>query len=392
MTETSDQENNNNNNTSNTETENAESDSETIQNRKQTHTQTRRRSSFQLRHRKHKRKHHTVHLRDGRTMDYLVDGPRELEKDPSQIKASGLPVVFAFHGMYLSGESLIQTDHYRELKQQLSLSSRSVNGSKNLSTVAIASTSTSISTSNTTRFTTTTTPIPNSPDYVVIAVNRAGYHGSSPVTLGEYSYREFALDIREIADALQISRFGVVGHSSGGPNALACAAILGPARVGAFGTLASDPEYSRFDDIPYDPLLDCCIGVCLPRVLGMCLPCLRVSNGMRNDYLLERQDYSFECESIEQPGVVIAGEADHLLPGWLTKRVIDRLANARYRVVPGAGHEDLLEDQTLDAAYRSVIQLMTATSTNGGEDWDNLPITQLIRAREQRNQQWQQQQ
>lgn len=371
MTETSDQENNknkNNNKTINTETENAENDSESIQNRKQ----TRRRSSFHLLHHKHKRKHHTVHLRDGRTMDYLVDGPRELENDPSQIKASGLPVVFAFHGMYLSGESLIQTDHYREHKQQEHHSSETI-----------------VSTSTTTRSTPkTTTPVANSPDYVVIAVNRAGYHGSSPVTLGEYSYREFALDIQEIADALQIKRFGVVGHSSGGPNALACAAILGTARIGAFGTLASDPEYSRFDDIPYNPVMDCCIGVWLPRVLGMCLPCLRVSNGMRNDYLLERQDYPFECESIAQPGVVLAGEADQLLPGWLTQRVVDRLPNARYQVLPGAGHEDLLEDQALDAAYRSVIQLMTATSTNdGGEDWDNLPITQLIRAREQIKQQ-----
>lgn len=284
-------------------------------------------------------------------MNYLVDGPRKLEKDPAQIKESKLPVIFAFHGMYLSGESLIQTDHY----QKKSL--RSHNRSGNLSEETSEETSRN--------------------DYVVIAVNRAGYRGSSGVKPEKYSYKEFTLDVGEIADSLDIHRFGVVGHSSGGPNALACAAILGPDRVGAFATLGSDPEYFKFDDIPYDCAMDCCIGVWLPRVLGVCLPCLRVANGMRNDYVLERRAYPFECELIEQHGVVIAGEEDRMLPGWLTKRVTDRLPHAKYKVVPGAGHEDLLRDEHLDAAYRTVIELMSVDCESDKKE--DLPITKLIR-------------
>lgn len=303
-----------------------------------------RRSPFLRRKDKHKRKHHRVELRDQRTMHYLIDGPAEIERDPSLIKDSGLPVIFAFHGMYLCGKCLVLTDYYRD-----HYSSRNAE-----------------------------TPF----EYIIIAVNRAGYHGSSTVKLGEYSYKEFALDVGEIADSLGISKFGVVGHSSGGPNALACAAILGKDHVTAFGTLGSDPEYSQFDDIPYNPMIDCCIGLWLPRFLRIFFPCIRVGNGMRNDYILERKDYPFDCESIEQRGVVIAGEKDTMLPSWLTKRVNDRLKNAQYKVVPGAGHKDLLNDEPLDATYSTVAKLMKMSEKKEeecGSSLNDLPIDKFIR-------------
>ncbi len=307
-------------------------------------TKIERRSPFLRRNHKHKRKHRKVQLRDQRTMHYLIDGPDEIERDPTLIKDSGFPVIFAFHGMYLCGKCLVLTDYYRD-----HYSSRNAEA-----------------------------PF----EYIIIAVNRAGYHGSSPVKLGEYSYKEFALDVGEIADSLGISKFGVVGHSSGGPNALACAAILGKDRVTAFSTLGSDPEYSHFDDIPYNPMIDCCIGLWLPRFLRVFFPCIRVANGMRNDYILERKDYPFDCESIEQRGVVIAGEKDTMLPGWLTQLVNDRLQNAEYKVVPEAEHEDLLNDEPLDATYRTVVELMKMSEKKGDEcvsSLHNLPIDALIR-------------
>ena len=39
-----------------------------------------------------------------------------------------------------------------------------------------------------------------------------------------------ALDVATVADALSMDRFAVMGHSGGGPHALACAAVL-PERV-----------------------------------------------------------------------------------------------------------------------------------------------------------------
>lgn len=178
---------------------------------------------------------HCIKLRDGRKLKYYIDGPKAIEEgDPATtIHQSKLPVIFAFHGMYLSGQSLFQDE--KESNRPT--------------------------------------------DYIVIAINRPGYHGSSNVKIGVYSYCDFALDIREVADSLHIIQFGVLGHSSGGPNVLACAALLGPSRVTAFATLGSDPEYAKYDDIGtgHNFLMDCCIGKWLPRTLAVIMPCQQVS-------------------------------------------------------------------------------------------------------------------
>jgi pimeloyl-ACP methyl ester carboxylesterase len=59
----------------------------------------------------------------------------------------------------------------------------------------------------------------------LITYDRPGYGGS---TRHEGRYvADAAWDIEDIADALGIGRFAVVGRSGGGPHALACAALLG---------------------------------------------------------------------------------------------------------------------------------------------------------------------
>ena len=61
-----------------------------------------------------------------------------------------------------------------------------------------------------------------------VSYDRPGYGGSTP-----YPGRDVAsaaADVSSIADALGIGQFAVVGHSGGGPHALACGALL-PERV-----------------------------------------------------------------------------------------------------------------------------------------------------------------
>jgi pimeloyl-ACP methyl ester carboxylesterase len=61
-----------------------------------------------------------------------------------------------------------------------------------------------------------------------VSYDRPGYGGSTP-----YQDRNVALaadDVSSVADALSIDRFAVMGHSGGGPHALACGALL-PERV-----------------------------------------------------------------------------------------------------------------------------------------------------------------
>ena len=304
-----------------------------------------------------RRKLHTIELRDGRQIKYYIDGPIEFEQNPSLIRSDAaieivdkcnidkchpqypllirsdsanadnesskyqnLPVIFAFHGMYLSGKSLLQDE----------------------------------------------TPESRPSTYVVIAINRPGYHGSSNVEIGVYSYVDFANDIKEIADSLNILKFGVVGHSSGGPNTLACASILGPSRVTAFATLASDPEYYQYDDIGtgHDGwVMDCFIGNWLPRILTIVVPCIgmNVSNGMRNDYRIERIQYPFNIEnSITQKSIIFIAENDKLLPRHISTRVYDSLSssnNSELKIIPNIGHMELLEDKVLNMTFLKVIEL-----------------------------------
>lgn len=64
----------------------------------------------------------------------------------------------------------------------------------------------------------------------VVSPDRPSYGGSSPQP--GRSMADWPLDVAALADALGIERFVVAGHSSGGPYAVACAALL-PGRVAA---------------------------------------------------------------------------------------------------------------------------------------------------------------
>src|ERR671912_1216734 len=61
-----------------------------------------------------------------------------------------------------------------------------------------------------------------------VSYDRPGYGGSTPRP--ERDVASAAGDVSAVADAWGIERFAVMGHSSGGSHALACAALL-PERV-----------------------------------------------------------------------------------------------------------------------------------------------------------------
>jgi pimeloyl-ACP methyl ester carboxylesterase len=61
-----------------------------------------------------------------------------------------------------------------------------------------------------------------------ISYDRPGYGGSTPRP--DRNVASVAADVAAITDALNIDRFAVMGHSGGGPHALACGALL-PERV-----------------------------------------------------------------------------------------------------------------------------------------------------------------
>jgi pimeloyl-ACP methyl ester carboxylesterase len=64
-----------------------------------------------------------------------------------------------------------------------------------------------------------------------VSYDRPGYGGSSPHPVRDVA--SAAADVSAIADALGIGQFAVMGHSGGGPHALACGALLSERVVGA---------------------------------------------------------------------------------------------------------------------------------------------------------------
>lgn len=70
----------------------------------------------------------------------------------------------------------------------------------------------------------------------LVSYGRPGYGGSSPLPGRDVA--SAAWDVEQLADALGLHRFAVMGASGGGPHALACAALL-PGRVIAAACLAS---------------------------------------------------------------------------------------------------------------------------------------------------------
>ncbi|MBA2344121.1 MAG: alpha/beta fold hydrolase [Rubrobacter sp.] len=68
-----------------------------------------------------------------------------------------------------------------------------------------------------------------------VSYDRPGYGGSSPNPGRDVA--SAAADVSSIADALGIDQFAVMGHSGGGPHALACAALL-PERLSGVVSVA----------------------------------------------------------------------------------------------------------------------------------------------------------
>jgi pimeloyl-ACP methyl ester carboxylesterase len=250
----------------------------------------------------------TLTLRDGRKLSYFIDGLQQ--QNPKKV-----PHIICLHAMFLSGNSFL-------MKEAPS-------------------------------------------DCVLVCVNRPGYFGTDAPP-PHYSFRDFALDIEQLADHLNLDEFYVVGHSSGGPAALACAAHLS-SRVRSVGLLSADPEYAHASAPDKKWISRVCIGSCLPAMLEYvfcCLPLARHSSkGLRNDYRLDTSPYTFDVEQdIRQPVLIFAGQEDQILPVEVSRHVQTRLLLSHKRtvhleVIPKVGHLGLLRDEVLKEFFETLLSL-----------------------------------
>lgn len=212
----------------------------------------------------------------------------------------------------------------------------------------------------------------------MVATERPGYGRSSPQP--ERRRDGWTDDLTALADHLGVERFAVVGYSSGGPYAVAAAALL-PDRVSAAGVVAgvTDMGWSRaWDGIPDgeaalmrevsdaagavawceerfgadggrlfedgDDLTPGDLAVLQDETLG---PALVASMGeafrqgvvgYAHDIVAQREPWSFDPAAIVVPVEVIHGDADTLVPVAHGRHTAEVVAGAELTVVPGAGH------------------------------------------------------
>ncbi|MFE2758021.1 alpha/beta fold hydrolase [Actinosynnema sp. NPDC059335] len=208
-----------------------------------------------------------------------------------------------------------------------------------------------------------------------LSYDRPGYGGSTPDPGRDVA--SAAACVTAVADALGVERFGVFGHSGGGPHALACAALL-PHRVlgvvsGAglapfdapdldwFGGMAASGVASlraaaagraakeRFEasGVEYDPEftpadLDALAGdwAWFGDVVG---PAVAAGpGGLIDDDLAYVNPWGFDPADVTAPVLLLHGGRDRVVPashaGWLARRS----PSAELRLSEEDGHISVL--------------------------------------------------
>lgn len=213
----------------------------------------------------------------------------------------------------------------------------------------------------------------------LVTVDRPGYGASDP--RAGRTILDWPIDVLQLADRLEATRFAVVGHSSGGPYALACALKMpdrvsgvalvscvapyqdrpadatdddeqaltelaqhAPERAAAqiaegAGWLVQDPD--RFLDLPR-PEPDAQL-LADPAIRGMFLRTVRESvkqgiDAYAWDCVVERRPWGFSLDDIHVDVAIWQGGQDLGVPPSLAAVLARTLPHNHPRLVPEAGH------------------------------------------------------
>lgn len=212
----------------------------------------------------------------------------------------------------------------------------------------------------------------------LVTVDRPGYGGSD--AHGGRTLLDWPIDVLQLADRLEATRFAVVGHSSGGPYALACAREL-PDRVSGVAVVSSVAPYEdrpadapdddealtglarrapesaavqvadgaawlvhgpdRFLDLPR-PEPDVVL-LADPGIRSMFTRTIRESvkqgiDAYAWDCVVERQPWGFSLAEIAADVAIWQGGQDLAVPPSLAAFLARNLPRNHLRLVPEAGH------------------------------------------------------
>ena len=213
----------------------------------------------------------------------------------------------------------------------------------------------------------------------LVTVDRPGYGGSGAVP--GRRILDWPADLAELADALQVPRFGVVAHSSGGPYALACALQL-PDRVSGVALVScvaphdaaaldaaddadraltrlaeQEPERcaaefasgaaflvenpERFLDLPRpEPDVEL-LNDAETRTMFVDTVREAVRQGVDAygwECMLERRPWGFELGDVTADVSIWHGEQDQAVPQRQAEVLSQRLTSSELHMVPNAGH------------------------------------------------------
>jgi pimeloyl-ACP methyl ester carboxylesterase len=211
-----------------------------------------------------------------------------------------------------------------------------------------------------------------------VSYDRPGYGGSGPHD--GRTVASAAADVAAIADALGIGRFAVLGHSGGGPHALACAALLperviaavsvsGPAPVDADGLdwfagwspgiaaenraagggrAALEAHWARAEPEDMGAFFTeadmAALGGSWSWLAGVAGQAMQQGNeGFLEDTLAGAKPWGFEPDAIRVPVLIMHGAKDKMVPCGHGEWLAARCPAAESRIVPNAGHITVLD-------------------------------------------------
>jgi pimeloyl-ACP methyl ester carboxylesterase len=208
-----------------------------------------------------------------------------------------------------------------------------------------------------------------------VSYDRPGYGGSTPVPGRDVA--SAAADVAGIADALGIGRFAVMGHSGGGPHALACAALLpdrvlavvsgsglapyeaegldwfagmGPSgaaelRAAAAGRAALERHFasSEFDPEAFTPADHAALAGAWAWLGGIAGKAMKSGpDPMVDDDLAYVSPWGFDTEQVRAPVLYLHGGEDRMVPSshgeWLARHT----PTAKLWLRPDDGHVSVL--------------------------------------------------
>ncbi len=211
-----------------------------------------------------------------------------------------------------------------------------------------------------------------------VSYDRPGYGGSDPHdgrTVGSA-----AADVDAIAESLGIGRFAVLGHSGGGPHALACAALLperviaavsvsAPApfdadgldwfagwspgiaaenRAAAAGRAALEVHWSEAEPEDMDAFFTAAdmaaLGGSWSWLAGVAGQAMEQgTEGYLEDTLASVRPWGFRLDAIDAPVLIMHGANDKMVPRRHGEWLAARCPTAKLRIVPDAGHITVLD-------------------------------------------------